>query len=110
MPLIGGYPEYVKPKKKKNVNTAISRETFISRYMMAMDNKYKYVAVIIKDERNPKPEIIINMQESMENKFKYYLDAYDEDLRLKNCQHIRIIGVSFFDEFSPAMISPTLLR
>lgn len=110
MALIGSYPTYRKPKKKVNPSAFISRETFVNQYLMAMQSDYNYVAVIIKDDRNSKPEIIINMKENMEVKFKYYLDAYNDDLKLKTCNHIRIIGVSFFDEFNPTIISPTLLR
>ena len=77
---------------------------------IAMENNYKFVAVIIKDDRLKKPEIIINMAENIEEKFKYYLDAYDDVLVLKTCEHIRIIGVSFFDEFPSDIVSPMVLR
>lgn len=50
------------------------------------------------------------MAENMEEKFKYYLDAYDDVLVLKTCEHIKIIGVTFFDEFAPDVISPIVLR
>lgn len=105
------YYPYRKPKKKSEPSTSfLSRESFINYFLIAMENNYKFIAVIIKDDRLKKPEIIINMAENMEEKFKYYLDAYDDILILKTCEHIRIIGVSFFDEFPPDIISPMVLR
>lgn len=112
MGIRGSYPTYHRPKKKENnsVAAALSRETFVNYFILAMENKYKFIAVIIQDDRNDKPEIIINMYENMENKFKYYLDAYDDNLILKTCEHIRIVGVSFFDKFDQDIISPIFLR
>lgn len=110
---VSGYYPYRKPKPKKKSNIAnpyISRESFVNYFLIAMENDYKFIAVIIKDDRLKKPEIIINMAENMEEKFKYYLDAYDDVLTLKTCEHIRIIGVTFFDEFAPDIISPIVLR
>lgn len=110
---VNGYYPYRKPKPKKKSNIAnpyISRESFVNYFLIAMENDYKFIAVIIKDDRLKKPEIIINMAENMEEKFKYYLDAYDDVLTLKTCEHIRIIGVAFFDEFAPDIISPIVLR
>lgn len=53
---------------------------------------YLLVGVAIKLPNLDKPEIIINPSENMEEKLKYYKNAYNDDLTLKTCKDIQIIG------------------
>ena len=49
------YYPYRKPKKKSEPSTSfISRESFINYFLIAMENNYKFVAVIIKDDKTPR--------------------------------------------------------
>lgn len=41
-----------------------------------------FMAVKIETEGNPAPEIIINPAENFDQKTKYYLGAYNEDMEL----------------------------
>lgn len=41
------------------------------------------------------PEIIINPVENLEKKLKYYKNTYDDDLRHKHAEGIKIIGYTF---------------
>lgn len=109
MPLIGVYPSYRKPKKKKP-GTAISRESFQMQYVIAMESRYNFLSVVTKHRDKDKPEITIVCLPNMEEKFKFYLDAYNEDLELKSNPKIRIIAIHYFDEISPEIVSPVLLR
>lgn len=60
----------------------------------------RYVAVLIRMEGFPRPEIIINENENIDTKFSYYKKAYTEDLVLKTFSGIRIIGFTFGDSFA----------
>ena len=54
---VSGYYPYRKPKPKKKSNVAnpyISRESFVNYFLIAMENDYKFIAVIIKDDLNPR--------------------------------------------------------
>lgn len=56
--------------------------------------KEKYIAVMIKMEGYPKPEIIVNFVENIPKKLEYYKNAYDENLNLKAAKGIKIAGVA----------------
>lgn len=63
----------------------------------AKKEKAAYVAVLIQTEGESKPEIIINSGENIESKLKYYMEAYDDDLKFiseKKEKDIRMIGVA----------------
>ena len=67
-------------------------------FTLAIENNMKFVAIEVEnsDYKNyKKSEIIINPRENFEDKFEYYLQAYDENLVLKNCSKIRIVDVIF---------------
>ncbi|MEY8001443.1 hypothetical protein AB8U03_14775 [Clostridium sp. Mt-5] len=60
----------------------------------------KYVGVKIKMQGFPKPEIIINENANLDEKFTYYKKAYNEDLMLKTFNGIKIIGFTYGDTFA----------
>lgn len=41
------------------------------------------------------PEIIVNPVENLEKKLEYYKNAYDENLKHKHAEGIKIIGYTF---------------
>lgn len=41
------------------------------------------------------PEIIINPAENLEKKLEYYKNTYDEDLKHKYAEGVKIIGYTF---------------
>lgn len=59
----------------------------------------KYVVIGVKIPNCPKPEIIIIAKENFDTKLNYYKNAYNEDLTLKTCDDIKIIGFSYGNNF-----------
>jgi hypothetical protein len=51
-----------------------------------------YIGVAVKLPNLDEPEIIINPIENFEEKLKYYKNAYTDDLILKTCKDIQIVG------------------
>ena len=97
-------------RKSKYRQVKISRESFINQYLMSMNTGFKYIAVLIRNDKEVKPDIHIIMDENQEERFKSYLDDYDSSLREKRNPSNRIVGVTAFDEFSENIISPSMLR
>ncbi len=57
----------------------------------------KYIGVKIETEGSRCPECIINPRENFDAKYEYYMQAYDDDLRLiatKGEKDIRITGIA----------------
>lgn len=57
----------------------------------------KYIGVKIETEGSKCPECIINPRENFDAKYEYYMQAYDDDLRLiaaKGEKDIRITGIA----------------
>jgi len=66
-------------------------------FINAKANDAKYIGVRIEAAGSRKPEIIINPRENFDAIFKYYMEAYDDDLILvsaKGKKDIRITGVA----------------
>lgn len=53
------------------------------------------VGVFIEMPGFESPEIIINPPENLEKKLEYYKNAYDENLKHKTAEGIKIIGYTF---------------
>lgn len=66
---------------------------FIEFFNKAIENKDKYVAVVVTNNCK-EPEIIINPNSNFEEKLNYYKNAYSEDLTLKTFNKIKIIKYS----------------
>jgi hypothetical protein len=56
------------------------------------DTAYIYIGVAVKLPNLEQPEIIINTIENYAEKLKYYKNAYNNDLTLKTCKDIQIVG------------------
>lgn len=80
------------------MNKRVLREVFIG----AITAGAKYIGVKIETEGSSEPEIIINPQENFDEKFAYYMNAYDDRLVLisaKGKKDIRITGVATGNSF-----------
>jgi hypothetical protein len=53
------------------------------------------VGVIIEMPGFKSPEIIINPPENLEKKLEYYQNTYDENLKHKHAEGIKIIGYTY---------------
>lgn len=58
-----------------------------------------YIGVKVKHEDSAGAEVIINPSVNFKDKLEYYKNAYNEDLVLKKCNKIRIIGFTYGDSF-----------
>lgn len=62
----------------------------------ASSTKATYFGVKVLNEHNGQTELIINTVDNMLNgKLDYYLNAYNESLELKYNNHIKIVGFTF---------------
>ena len=60
--------------------------------------KCSSIAVLIQMKDFEKPELIINENANFNKKLEYYNRAYNEDLTLKACKDIKIIGCYYGDD------------
>lgn len=70
----------------------MKRDEFLKVVDKAIEEK-QGIAVFISMPWLNKPEVILNPQENLEEKRTYYLDAYDENMRLKSNENIKITKV-----------------
>lgn len=68
----------------------MTKEEFIEKYEGAWLDSPSLFVVAIKFP-NGKGEIITNSEGNIENKYLYYLEAYDDNMRLKSNPDIRIV-------------------
>lgn len=72
-----------------------------SCFNKAWDEGFKYVGVKIAMDGFRKEEVIINSYENFGDKLKYYKNAYNEDLTLKNApDKVKIVGFTYGNSFS----------
>lgn len=64
-------------------------------FKVAKETNQKYIGVLIKMEGFEKPELIVNESENFERKLEYYKYSYNDDLTLKKCDSVKIIGYAF---------------
>lgn len=62
----------------------------------AIKEQAPYFAVLV-DLGLPEPEQIINPLANLEEKKKYYDEAYDDELHLKANKKIRIVGFTYIN-------------
>lgn len=67
----------------------------ICAFRSAEEYGAKYIAVAIQSEDLDGLEIIMNPSENFTAKQSYYLRAYDNDLVLKACNKIKIVGIAY---------------
>lgn len=60
------------------------------------NENYSHVCVYVSTPSLPEVESIINPRVNMESKLEYYLNAYDDDLKLKANPEITIEDVYLF--------------
>lgn len=77
----------------------LQMNNLIKCFIGAIENGANYIGVKVKHEDSEGAEIIINPSENFKDKLEYYKNAYNEDLVLKNCNKIRIIGFTYGDSF-----------
>jgi len=77
----------------------LTSENLINCFEMAKAKSMNYVAVLIEMEGFDRPEVIINPLLNFDKKFKYYLDAYDENLNHKHAPGIKIVGFTYSNNF-----------
>lgn len=58
-----------------------------------------YIGVVVKLPNQDRPELIVNLPESMPTKVNYYLNAYNPDLTLKTNPQVQILGYGWHLEF-----------
>lgn len=66
----------------------------------AKENNDNYVAMWIRMPGCDKAEIIINPKSNFDKKLEYYLKAYNDDLTLKTCNEIRIVGMGRYESLT----------
>ena len=66
----------------------------------AKSENAKYVGVAVQNKQHPGVEIIINPADNFDHKDAYYAKAYNEDLTLKSCPDIQIVGFTFGNSFA----------
>lgn len=76
----------------------MTKKQFKEVFSQAIDKKYKYIAVYVKIKQSFYPEIIINYYDNFVDKYNYYLNAYDDELKLKACNEISIIDIKAVNE------------
>ncbi|MGF0347727.1 hypothetical protein ACQR3P_29220 [Rhodococcus sp. IEGM1300] len=60
------------------------------------------LTVFIQMPSLPEPEMIVNPPHNLESKLAYYLEAYDEDMRLKSNPNIRMTRFEFAKDGQPS--------
>jgi hypothetical protein len=60
----------------------MTKQEFIQEVNKGVGRNKNFMAVRIETEGNPAPEIIINPAENFNQKLKYYLSAYNDDMEL----------------------------
>lgn len=72
----------------------------VNVFISAIEDNYNYIAVYVQVKNSTMPEIIINGRSNFKSKLEYYINAYDDDLRLKTCNDIKILKVKKINNFS----------
>ena len=72
----------------------------VNMFISAIEQEYKYIVVYVQVKNSKSPEIIINERSNFKEKLDYYVNAYDDDLKLKACNDISILNVKKINSFS----------
>lgn len=72
----------------------------INCFESALKNGARFVGIKIKMPNCPCSEVIINEYPNFEAKLAYYINAYDNDLKLKANSNIAIIGFTYGETYS----------
>ena len=74
----------------------MDKQNLVDTFNKAKEQK-KDIAIWVTVPTRNKPEIIIVDRHNLQYKLDYYLNAYDEQLKLKTFSEIRILDVKIFD-------------
>lgn len=64
----------------------MKKQEFTQIINEGIDRNKNFMIVAIETEGNPAPEFIINPVENFDQKTKYYLESYNEDMELINAK------------------------
>jgi hypothetical protein len=78
------------------MKTSLEKFTeFLEKYQ----DKDGFIGVLVKLPNQEKPELIVNLPESLYIKIPYYKNAYNPDLTLKTNHEVRILSYSWTIDF-----------
>lgn len=87
--------EEVKDFWDKIDRTALTMDNLIDTLFKAKEQEAKFFMIQVKTIGCDGLETIINPIENIDAKLTYYMQAYDEDLRLKANKDIQIVNFTF---------------
>ncbi|GKX65637.1 hypothetical protein [Inconstantimicrobium mannanitabidum] len=76
------------------------KESLLNMIDIAIDNKSKYIAVVVVNANSKGRELIINPTDNFDYKKEYYNNAYDDTLKLKACKDISIVAFAHDSDLS----------
>lgn len=79
--------------------TPLHMEYLINCYKRAKETDAKYIAVVLSMEGYEGYEYIINPKENFDTKLAYYQSTYDNELKHKFANDIRIVDIYYGDSF-----------
>ena len=75
-----------------------SLEKFIN-FLQKYQDEGGFIGVIVSLPNQDKPELIVNVPESLVTKITYYQNAYNPDLTLKTNPSVKIVSYSWVSHF-----------
>lgn len=85
------------------IDSHSSNKLIFKRHMRAMIGEGDHTLTVFIDMPSlPEPEMIVNPPRNLESKVTYYLEAYDEDMRLKSNPNIRMTRFEFTKDGQPS--------
>lgn len=97
------FPHAIKSELEKSKEGDVMSKTMKQQlrecFKQANEEKSQFIAVSVRVEGAPEPEVIINRIENAFAKLSYYLKAYDDDLRLVHNRNIQIIGFTHANSY-----------
>lgn len=75
-----------------------SLEKFIN-FLQKYQDEGGFIGVIVNLPNQDKPELIVNVPESLVTKIPYYQNAYNPDLSLKTNPNVKIVSYSWVLDF-----------
>lgn len=84
----------------ETTNKTLTITDLESVFNQAIGLGVNYIGVEVKSPELDETEIIINPSSNFDSKLDYYKRAYNDDLTLKNCNQIQIVGFEYGDSFA----------
>lgn len=70
------------------------KDRFKELFEKYMNDGAEYIAVFVNAHNLEEPEMIVNKRVNLSKKLEYYLNAYNDDMRLNSLHSIQIVGIS----------------